>query len=314
MSELKSIKFSDIYIGRDAAWLAGIPSSLDPCPVPECNLEEVRNLRAACEDVYSKINKEDFALSFNGTQYRASIIRSVSEMVFVLRRFPERIPAIETLGLHPSIIEKLTRQGLTGLIVVAGAFGQGKTTTASSVVVARLSKLGGVAVTIEDPPEMPLHGQHGEGVCYQTWVGQGEFANACRKAARWAPSIIFLGEIRDSETAIEALRASINGRLVICTAHADNPIMAVERIYSLASAGFSSSEDVSSLLAAGLTYILHQKLESHGDRKQVLMESLWLNGDDAHGIRATIAAKKFSQLTSAMQMQKNRMLLSSHPR
>jgi type II secretory ATPase GspE/PulE/Tfp pilus assembly ATPase PilB-like protein len=51
------------------------------------------------------------------------------------------------------------------------------------------------------------------GVCYQTWVDQGEFGDMCRKTARYAPNIIFLGEVRDSETASEALRASINGAI-----------------------------------------------------------------------------------------------------
>ncbi|MDA0629118.1 ATPase, T2SS/T4P/T4SS family, partial [Acinetobacter baumannii] len=141
------------------------------------------------------------------------------DVVFVLRRFPAKVPTFESLNLHNGYVSKLMQQRLSGLIVIAGPFGAGKTTTASALIAARLSKFGGVAITIEDPPEMPLEGKHGEGVCYQTWADRGGFGDATRKMARFAPSIIFLGEVRDAETAAEALRASINGRLVVCTAH-----------------------------------------------------------------------------------------------
>jgi twitching motility protein PilT len=119
-----------------------------------------------------------------------------------------------------------------------------------------------------------------------------------------------LGEIRDSETAIEALRASINGRLVICTAHADNPAMAIERIFALAMAVSGSSDDVLSMLATGLTAIVHQRLESSGSRRQLFLESLFLTLEDAQGIRNLIRQRKFDQLKSVITLQKNKMIVS----
>jgi len=119
-----------------------------------------------------------------------------------------------------------------------------------------------------------------------------------------------LGEIRDSETAIEALRVSINGKLVICTAHADNPTMAIERIFALANTETTSPDDVLGMLATGLTAVVHQKLESTGSRRQLTLESLFMTPEDSQGARNMIRLRKFDQLKSLVQLQKNRMIVS----
>ena len=308
---LKDITFSDLYLGMTGAWLSGVPGTSDPVATPPNDLAEVLELRAAC-DIYREANplREDFPLRHGDISYRASVMKTISEVVFVLRRLSEKISSIAELGIPPVFVDMMMQPKLTGLFVISGTFGQGKTTTASSLVASRISKFGGVAITVEEPPEMPLHGRHGEGVCYQTWVERGGFGHACRQAARWAPSIIFLGEIRDSETAIEALRASINGKLVVCTAHADNCAMAIERIFALANTENASSDDVLGMLATGLTAVVHQRLESTGSRRQLTLDPLFMTNDDAQGARNMIRQRKFDQLKSLVQLQKNRMIVS----
>jgi len=260
---LKDLQIKDIYLGKEAAWLSGLPGTKDPVPAPADCLAELAQLRQLCDTEWAKWEndtRENFPVRLNEISYRASVMESLSDKVYVLRPMPQAIPKPEDLNLHPNYIRMLTAQGLTGLIIVAGPFGQGKTTTISSLISERLSKHGGVGITIEDPPEMPLEGIHGDGVCYQTWVKQGQFSDACRKAARWAPSMIFIGEVRDSETAAEALRASINGSLVLCTLHADSAHQAVERMYTLAQTSIGNPEDAAALLASGLLCVMHQRL------------------------------------------------------
>lgn len=308
---LKDLAFSDIYLGASGAWFSGVPGTSDPIATPPEHLAEVANLRVAC-DLYRRENlsRDDFPIRHGDISYRASVMNTINEMVFVLRRLDEKIQSISELGIPPFFVEMMMKPKLTGLFVISGSFGQGKTTTASALVASRIGKYGGVAVTIEEPPEMPLHGRHGEGVCYQTWVAPGGFGHACRQAARWSPSIIFLGEIRDSETAIEALRASINGKLVICTTHADNCAMAIERIFALANTDVASADDVLGMLASGLVAVVHQKLESTGSRRQLTLDPLFITGENAQGIRNTIKMRKFDQLKSESQLQKNRMIVS----
>lgn len=311
---LKDIDLKDIYLGNENAWLAGVPGTNDPIKAPDDCADELDELRVLCKEYLEKTTKEEFAVRHRDVAYRVSVLDSMTDKVYVLRRFPAVVPALEKLGLHPNYVENFMKPNLAGLIVIAGAFGQGKTTTASSIITSRLNKYGGVAITIEDPPEMPLEGRHGEGVCYQTWVERGGFGDACRKAARWAPSIIFLGEVRDSETAAEALRASINGRLVVCTTHADSVPMAIERMYSLANGLSGNSDDTSSLLAGGLLCVIHQRLDEdkmNAEKKRPTIESLWLGGDESMGVRNTIRLRRFDQVASEIIYQNNKMMTSA---
>lgn len=304
---LQDLKFKDIYLGKSRALLSGVPNTKDPVLAPESARDDLSKLRTKCEELRATTGREEFPVRSGDITYRASTMETLSDNVFVLRRMPETIPRPEDLSIHPGYLEMLARPGLTGLVVVAGPFGQGKTTTASAVLVARLSKFGGVGVTIEDPPEMPLEGDHGDGVCYQTWAERGEFGEACRKAARWAPSMIFIGEVREPEAAAEALRASINGRLVICTAHADSVPMAIERIYSLAVSSIGNPEDVAALLGNGLLAVMHQRLE--GEPRKPKVEFLWLGDPDAAGIRNTIRQRRFDQVANEVKAQLNRMVI-----
>ena len=305
---LNDVSFSDLYLGKENSWLSGVPKTLDPIPAPNSCRDDLLELRKLCEEVKKVSKRLEFAVTHKDISYRVALLASVSEEVFVLRRFPKTVPGLEDIRIHKAYVEMLMKPRLSGLIMVAGAFGQGKTTTASAIVASRISKFGGIAVTIEDPPEMPLQGRRGEGVIYQRWVEQGEFAQESRQVARWAPSLIFIGEVRDPETATEALRASINGRLVICTIHSDSARTAVERLYSLANGAAGNSEDVSNLMASGIAAVVHQKLA--GDPKSPVIEFLWLRGDDqeAKGAQNTIRQRRFTQLDNDIQFQKNQLL------
>lgn len=308
-ASLKDHSFTDLYVGKGVGLLCGTGKDKDPIPVPDDCRHEAEELRQACIEEQKARGRDDFVVRHNSVGYRVSVIQSLTDTVFVLRRFPDGIVPLERIGMHPKLLAQLLGKKLTGLVVVAGAFGNGKTTTASSIVAARLRQHGGVAVTIEDPPEMPLEGAHGEGVCYQTWAEKGGFAEACRRATRWAPTMILLGEVRDSETAVEALRSSVNGRLVICTTHADSVPGAIERLQALASGGGMGADDASQLLSAGLSAVLHQRIEAAGGRKQLHVRTLWIKGaDEEDGIRSSISKRQYAQLKTIMDLQRSQMM------
>lgn len=308
---LATLPFKDLYLGQDRSWFAGLPGAPELIAPSAELIPELAALRSLCLRMQDNANKDEFTIRHQNMSYRASVIRSISDVVFVLRRLPSEVPSLSDLNIHPGLLEQILRPNATGLIVISGAFGQGKTTTASALIKERLTRYGGVAITIEDPPELPLEGPHGNGVCYQTWVDQGEFADMCRKTARYAPNIIFLGEVRDPETASEALRASINGRLVICTTHADSVPMSIERLYTLANGTLGTSEDVASLLASGLLCLMHQSLE--GEPKRPKIESLWLGDEENQGVRHMIRQRRFDHVSSEIHLQRNRLLLARRP-
>jgi len=136
----------------------------------------------------------------------------MSDVAPTLETVPSRfIDPIEKILMQPSLSGG-------GLILICGAPGSGKTTTASAILVSRLLKYGGFAYTIEDPPEIiALNGRHGNGYCTQTRVydGAGGWEESIKEVLRSQPVgaslILFIGEIRNAEAARMAIRAASNG-------------------------------------------------------------------------------------------------------
>lgn len=203
----------------------------------------------------------------NGRLFRGHKIMSVEGPMFQLRRLPTAIPPLSDLGLPLGIQEIILHDDLRkgGLVIIAGETGQGKSTTCAAAIKARLEKFSNFCLTIEDPPEMPLHGRHKGGRCIQTEAISGKFPEAIRGALRAYPTmagnILYIGETRDSETASEALKIATNGHLVFTTIHASDVISGIKRFISLATSSKDISEEaIKSIFADGLRMMLHQRL------------------------------------------------------
>lgn len=209
---------------------------------------------------------DEFVVRVHDRSYRGHLITTIEGQFFALRRMPTSVPSIETLGLHKGLREVLLSPGLNkgGLVMICGETGQGKSTTCASVVMDRMLKLGAFTLTIEDPPEMPLHGQHGDGRCLQTEVKSGSFAEAMRGAMRCYPtvngSILYLGETRDAESAAEVLRIAMNGNLVFTTLHADSVPNGIRRLLSLAQVRMGE-EEAYNIMSSVFRVGMHQTLE-----------------------------------------------------
>ena len=135
-----------------------------------------------------------------------------------------------------------------GIILVTGATGSGKSTTVYSLL-QRLNQPDTNLITVEDPVEMELEGMNQ--VQVNSEIGL-TFANVLRSILRQDPNVIMIGEIRDSETAQIAVRASITGHLVLSTIHTNNSLSTIERLLDM---------DVERyLLASALEGIISQKL------------------------------------------------------
>lgn len=157
---------------------------------------------------------------------------------------------LEALGFNQNNYEKVLKMisAPNGIILVTGATGSGKSTTVYSVL-QRLNKEDVNIITVEDPVEMNIEGVNQ----LQTNSEIGlTFATALRSILRQDPNVIMIGEIRDTETAQIAVRASITGHLVLSTIHTNNSLNTIERLLDM---------DVERyLLASALTGIISQKL------------------------------------------------------
>jgi len=135
-----------------------------------------------------------------------------------------------------------------GIILVTGATGSGKSTTVYAFL-QKLNVKGSNLITVEDPVEMDIEGINQ--VQVNSDIGL-DFATVLRSVLRQDPNIIMIGEIRDTETAQIAVRASITGHLVLSTLHTNNSLTTIERLLDM--------EVERYLLASALSGIISQKL------------------------------------------------------
>lgn len=157
---------------------------------------------------------------------------------------------LESLGFSEENYKKVVKMISlpNGIILVTGATGSGKSTTVYSIL-QRLNKEDTNIITVEDPIEMNIEGVNQ--VQTNSEIGL-TFASALRSILRQDPNIIMIGEIRDTETAKIAVRASITGHLVLSTIHTNNSLNTIERLLDM---------DVERyLLSSALSGIISQKL------------------------------------------------------
>ena len=172
------------------------------------------------------------------------------KIVIRILDYTRSLQGVDTLGFHPKNLEKIKRmmELPNGIILTTGATGSGKSTTTYSILQG-LNKPETNIITVEDPIEMNIEGINQ--VQVNAEIGM-TFAAALRSILRQDPNIILIGEIRDSETAQIAVRASITGHLVLSTIHTNNALATVERLLDM---------DVERyLLSTALSGIISQRL------------------------------------------------------
>ena len=160
------------------------------------------------------------------------------------------LAGLESLGFNTENYKKVLKMiaSPNGIILVTGATGSGKSTTVYSIL-QKLNKENTNIISVEDPIEMDIEGINQ--IQTNSEIGL-DFATVLRSILRQDPNIIMIGEIRDTETAKIAVRASITGHLVLSTIHTNDSLNTIERLLDM---------DVERyLLASALTGIISQKL------------------------------------------------------
>lgn len=253
-STLREFEFIDLYLSES---FSDYHNGEGRYSVPESLDSDLQNIKNACVRKSNLSVSPEFSLSYDDVRYRVTVINDFDDKpVFFLRKIEAQIRDLNQLNLVDSTIELLNAKDQEGLILIAGKMRQGKTTTAASIVAHRLKAFGGVSVAIEDPTETLLAGIHGKGRCIQAQASRfsGGYQEPLIRSLRTGADLIFIGEIREPNTAKETAVASNNGHLIISTIHAGSIREAIEKYCALA-----GSEMISSL-AEGLTLIIFQNL------------------------------------------------------
>jgi len=199
----------------------------------------------------------NFAIAPGGLcRFRVNAFVQQGSQGLVMRTIAAEIPSFETLGL-PLILKDLI-MSKTGLIVMVGGTGSGKSTSMASMLDHRNENSYGHIITIEDPIEY-VH-EHKNCVIMQREVGvdTSGWEIALHNTLRQAPDVIVLGEIRDKEIMNFGIEFSQTGHLALATLHANNANQAIDRIL-----GFFPTETQTKLmqdLALNVRAIISQRL------------------------------------------------------
>jgi type II secretory ATPase GspE/PulE/Tfp pilus assembly ATPase PilB-like protein len=164
---------------------------------------------------------------------RATFGKSLNGEYIVLRLLGKKLhgDSLCVLGFSQKQIELINRQlaRLSGLIVVAGPTGSGKTTTLYTLLTQLVDSTRSM-ISIEDPIEYELAGVRQ--IQVQNSLGL-DFASNLRSVLRQDPDVIMVGEIRDEETARIAVHAGLTGHLVLTTLHAESAGAIIPRLFDM---------------------------------------------------------------------------------
>lgn len=241
--------------------------------------------RRSFEDNPHKDLDAGFAWDEQGINFRLNVFRDRDGTACVMRMLPKFIPEADAIGfMHEQVWQDLVSIK-QGLVLVTGVTGSGKSTTIASLL-DYINKSRKVRIlTLEDPIEYVFNSE-------QALISQREngkhfdtFANGLRSALRENPDIIYVGEIRDAETAQLALTAAETGHCVFSTLHTKDVKGAFSRLIDMFPEGRSA--EIAAQMSFTLAYAINQKLlhRKNGEGRVPVFEVLKNNGAVANLVR-----------------------------
>ncbi|RBP37639.1 twitching motility protein PilT [Roseimicrobium gellanilyticum] len=224
---------SDVFLQEDEIPRLKIREQIVLLGDEPVTLQHLTGLWQVCGGkVESDMDRDSGLISHTHVRFRVNLHRSMGRLAAVLRRIKTEIPPLPTLGLPVNLLTRWAQRSF-GLVLITGPTGTGKSTTIASMLHWMNMNLARHIVTIEDPVEYIFENQQ----CHftQREVGRDttSFAHGLRSALRQAPDVIFVGEIRDYETALIALQAAETGHLVLATMHSERVADTMERFTHL---------------------------------------------------------------------------------
>src|SRR3954449_3472385 len=253
---------SDIHLKSPAAPRLRVSGELVPmdghAPITSAEADELKNqiLKSDIKkQLYETRGSADLSYHTDAGRFRVAVLSHRGTPGFIFRVIPEA-PEATMLGLPPLVLSWSAAR--EGLVVVTGPTGSGKSTTSAALLRIINETRPCHIVTIEDPIEF-LHTDR-RALVTQREIGldADNYASALRSALRADPDVILIGEVRDEETAMTALRAAETGHLVICTMHTTGASETIQRFAELF--GERNEHVARELLAASLIGVVSQRL------------------------------------------------------
>ncbi len=268
----------------------------DTVPTPQDCEVLAQELAGAQFETIRESGELDLALTADcGVRVRANIFHAGGALSFAIRLLNDVIPEIEDLDLPPIALQLPTYP--SGLVLITGETGSGKSTTLAAV----LNRINHTAcrhiITLEDPIEYIYTSD--QCLVNQREIGKdtASYADGLRAILREDPDVILIGEMRDLTTIEAALTAAETGHLVFATLHTNSAADAVDRIVSVFPDG--RQRQIRTQLAATLRVVMSQQLvERQGGGRIAACEVMVVNA----AIRNLIREGKTPQMESFITM------------
>ena len=238
----------------------------------------------------------DFAYAMPGVaRFRVNVMRQLNGMGAVFRAIPSTAKTAEELKLPPAVMDLCKIN--SGLILVTGKTGSGKSTTLAAMIDDINRREKGHILTIEDPIEFVHARQNCLISQREIGVHAASFASALQSALREDPDVILVGELRDLETMGIAVTAAEMGILVMATLHTNGAAATVDRLVN----AFPSDKQphVRTMLSTSLRGVVSQQLIQKADKAgRVAALEILIN---TPAVANLIRQGKLDQLENAMQ-------------
>ncbi len=227
---------------------------LHPGPVPRSGLED---LWESCGVDFRSVKETDISWQIEeGMRLRVNLYHTLDRLAAVLRPINSSIPDLEELLLPAEILQSWM-QRKNGLVLITGLTGSGKSTTIASCLNWVNQRMCRHIVTLEDPIEFLFESENSLFSQREIRLDSKDFATGLRSALRQSPDVLFIGEIRDAETAETALHAAETGHLVVSTMHSGSVVETVDRFTHLLGSG---GDGALHLLSTQLIGVMSQQL------------------------------------------------------
>jgi pilus retraction protein PilT len=241
----------------------------------------------------------DFALSFNHVRVRINAFYTTRGLSLAIRLLPETIPDLTSLNLHPSLSQILELQ--SGLILVCGSTGSGKSTTIAAIIEEINRTRPAHIITIEDPIEYRFKPKKSFIEQREVGIHVPSFNQGLLDVLRENPDVIFVGELREPDTIRLTLNAAESGHLVFATLHASDAEDAAYRINNCVTG--ENQDVIRYQFASTLSWLIVQQLtliKKVGFR--VPMLSIL---KATPSVQSSIRENKLTQLENIMSTSKN---------
>lgn len=300
LESLLAVKGSDLHLTTGQSPIARVQGRLQPLKWPSFQQGDIRALLYSIMaqnqiTAFEEQRELDFAYSLSMEQrFRFNLHWQRGQVEATIRVIPAQVMNWQSLGVPPAVID-WTRKA-SGLILIVGPTGAGKTSTLNALVDHINHERDAIILCLERPIEYLHHNI--KSVIKQREVGSDtlSYAEAVKRALRQDPDVITVGEVEDSETAQVVLNAAETGNLVLASFHATNTTQAIDRFLGFFSP--QQRDQAASQLASCLLGVLTQYLLRREEGGLVLATEVFVATE---ATRNMIRTNSLSQVFSAIQ-------------